>query len=238
MTDTNRVIVTTAPIEDRHRPGRPFADKLKRWTIGFLTYGEDAAMLVYKVVPAGCPKPEDIPYASKVYALEAAVRAGFTSILWADTSIVACKSLLPVWEQMEKTGYWFAYAPQPNIGNWTSDAALPLLGITREQAFKIPKLSTHSLGLDFRKDVARNFLSQWMEAANNGSFRGPWNNDTHEASPDPRVYGHRHDLSAASAIADRLGMTATPGNFLTYESQVPETILKTDYGLEEKWTRL
>jgi hypothetical protein len=124
------------------------------------------------------------------------------------------------------------------VGNWTSDAALPLLGITREQSFKIPKLATHSLGLDLKTNIARDFLSQWMDAANNGSFRGAWTNNNHEVSQDPRVCGHRHDLSAASVIADRLGMTATTGAFLTYESQIPETILKTDYGLEEKWMRL
>ena len=237
MKNTNRVVVTSAPGKDLHRSGL-FADKLVRWASGFLKYGENAAILVYKKVPVGCPEPEDTPYASKVYVMQAAVKAGFTSILWADTSIVACQSLFPIWELVERVGYWFRNAPQPNVGPWICDAALPLLGITREQAFKIPKIATHSLGLDLEKSIAQEFLSQWMAAANNGSFRGPRDNTNGAASSDPRVMGHRQDLSAASVIANRLGMASTLNNFLSFESQESDTILKVDYMLEEKWIKL
>jgi len=241
--EVRRAIVTTAPVADRHRPGH-LSDRLRRWTSGFLRNGGDVALLVYKGgVPMGCPTPEDAPYASKVYAMQAAADAGFTSVLWADASVVAVRPLLPIWELMEGTGYWLASAPWLNgrplwvAGEWISDAALPLLNVTREESFGIPKLATHSLGLDLEKEVARSFLSQWMEAANNGSFYGPWDNAGGAASSDPRVLGHRHDLSAASVIAHRLGMDYTLNNFLTFGSDAPETILRVDYGLEDRWTR-
>jgi hypothetical protein len=41
------------------------------------------------------------------------------------------------------------------------------------------------------------------------SFLGPWDNRDGRCSPDPRCKGHRHDLTAGSLLAYRMGMKTT-----------------------------
>jgi hypothetical protein len=130
-----------------------------------------------------------------------------------------------------QSAHFFLYGKEwkRNCGQWTCDEALPLLGITREQAFEIPQVVGGAFALDFKKSIAANFFSRYMESARNGSFRGPWTNTFEQkASLDPRVMGHRHDQTAASVIAHNLGMklTSQPDVFSDGRGDTPSTILR------------
>lgn len=158
------------------------------------------------------------PYVFKATAIERARTMGFTTVLWCDSSIVPIRPLAPLWEKIEQEGYWFSEnlpygrldLPVWNCGQWTSDAALPVLGLTREEAFAIPQVIATSFGLCFEHEIAREFFRQFKAFADDRrAFQGPWRNDNHEASADDRVRGHRHDQTVASVIAYRLGMKLT-----------------------------
>jgi hypothetical protein len=71
-------------------------------------------------------------------------------------------------------------------------------------------LASGCLGLNFTHEAANKFLDEWEITAKNGSFIGAWINDNLEVSPDLRVRGHRHDQTAASVIACKLGMDLLP----------------------------
>jgi hypothetical protein len=208
--------------------GKPFSAKLNRWINSFLEYGEEASLLVYRELPYGCPEHLSVPYAFKSYAIRAAQLADFRLILWADSSVFAVRSLSPLWRRLESLGYWFAKNANWNCGQWTCDDALPILDINREEAFSIPQVVGTTFGLNLANSQGAKFFNWYRDLSISGAFCGPWVNDKHQASPDPRVLGHRHDQTAASVIANKLGMELTiqPNILSEYAGDDPETILK------------
>ena len=234
----NRAVVTVAVGNrpDLGKPGegaivgKPFAGMLPRWEASFRQYGEGAHLKVFTELPPGSPEHLQVPYAFKVYAINTLRKDGYTSILWADAAVGAIRSLAPIWERTERDGYWFSNNWTWNCGQWTCDTALPLLGITREQAFEIPQVAATAFALDFGKDIAVKFFDEYSKGAVNGAFKGPWTNSHGEASPDRRVLGHRHDQTAASVIAWRLKMkfTIQPEFFSDYQGETDGAILKVE----------
>lgn len=162
----------------------------------------------YNHLPPSCPSYEQAPYAFKIWALEEAI-AGSQRLLWLDSTVIVLKPLTELWGLIERQGYWFSANHGLMNGEFTADAALPILGVTREENWQIPHVVATCFGFDMRSPIAQEFLRQWKEASLAGAFAGPKRNDNGEASADPRVKGHRHDQTAASVIAHRLGMKLT-----------------------------
>lgn len=180
----------------------------KRLVRSFLSAGYDGDFMLAKdESEIGCPQHKEVPYAFKAYMLRQAVEEGYEQIFWCDSAIVLVGHLNRLYEQLSSTGYLFAYGGWNN-GQWCSDAALVSLDITREEAFDTPHMMANMMGFDMRHDVCHEFLKQYYEKATDGvSFKGAWRNRNHEVSNDDRVLGHRHDQTAASVIAHKLGMT-------------------------------
>lgn len=180
-------------------------------------------------MPPGSLTHKRIPYAFKAWAIEAARMKGADLILWADACILPIRSMEPLWALIERQGYWFSRNGFWN-GQWCSDAALSLLGITREESFRQEHVVATTFGLNLRSEIGTRFASEYLRLAQNGSFRGPWMNNGGEASADPRVTGHRHDQTAASVIAHRLGMGLTnPPEWFAYRGgEVESTVLVAD----------
>ena len=197
--------------------GKPFPEKIERFKQGFREHSPSARIFSWvDSLPPGSPQHDDSPYAFKVYAIrDAARRQEAQTVLWADSSVHVVKRLDPLWGLIESQGYWLSTNDVDEntfrtCGEWTCDAALEPLGITREEAFKIPQVVATFFGLDFRHQIAVDFLREWERLEKAGAFKGPWVNTNQEASVDPRVLGHRHDQTAASVIAYRLGMKLMP----------------------------
>jgi len=165
--------------------------------------------------PPESPAHDDVHYAFKPFALSAAAKS-CQVLMWADTSIVPIRPLGALWDLIESKGYWFSEnLPHGSTGKawtcgqWTSDAALEPLDITREESFTFPHIIGTAFGLDLRHEIARRFLDEYMRLAKGTAFYGGWSNSDRSLSRDPRVLGHRHDQTAASVIAWRLGMKLT-----------------------------
>lgn len=221
------------------------------------------------IEPIGCPKHSDVPYAFKAFALhEAANRSDL--LLWADASIIPIRSLEPLWERIERNGYWISNNGWTNY-EWTADSAYPDLfadhyqscadtppeyGMTSEHALgnarsvnrRIPHVVATAFGLNVRSEIGAAFLAEYYRlASETRAFCGPWSNvigpggSGHPANtgrawrcgPDD-VRGHRHDQTAASVIAWRLGMTLTnaPDVFAYRGGEIEQTILVADGGYE------
>lgn len=153
----------------------------------------------------GCDSHQANPYMFKPAAFRAAQRRGFEIILWVDCSIACVKDPAPVFEQIERDGHLLINSGW-NTGQWCSDAALPLLGATRNELWKVPMITAGFLGLDLRKDRSQKFLEEYWQLAVAGAFKGPWTNRDSEASPTEGVLGHRHDQTCASWLVHKLGM--------------------------------
>lgn len=178
----------------------------------------------------GAPEHLQSPYAFKIYAFEQAIDAGFTSILWLDSSVFAIRDINPIFDEIERDGYIMQEAGH-YVGEWTNDKALDYFDVSRDEAMKMLCYGNAGfLGLDFTNPIAVEFFHQWHDAMLFGMFKGEWTNENKTESLDPRVRGHRHDLSCGSIIANKLGMKYKKGDeWLEYaqEGSIPknETIL-------------
>jgi hypothetical protein len=230
-----RVIVTVAN-GTRPNVGKPegaligtsFEDKINRWISQFAKFGGDTPRLVFKQLPPGSPAHLDNPYAFKIYAIEEAIKLAYTHILWADSSVVAVRSVEPIWSKINNEGYWLSRNRlEHTCGEWTSDAALPILGTTREEAFKIPQTAGTAFGVNISHPTGKKFFEELKRLERAGAFKGPWVNDHGEASEDRRVKGHRHDQTAASVVAHqmKLKLTVQPAYFSDHHGETDETIL-------------
>jgi hypothetical protein len=161
--------------------------------------------------PEGSPRGEEAFCAFKPFCFVAAQTQGYRLALWLDAGIRIKRALDPLFESIQRRGYLF-FPEQHSVGEYCKDDALRTLGITREESFAIPSCWGAAIGLDLESPKAVDFLRQWKELATDGvTFSGPKWSGVHgwprKASPDPRVKGHRHDQTAASVIAYRLGMS-------------------------------
>lgn len=85
---------------------------------------------------------------------------------------------------------------------------------------------------DWQNGPARDFFAQWRVSLERGDFNGSWRREEGDAE-DERYHGHRHDQSAASIIAHRLGMRLdVPGNLCQYYApSMPPSVVLTLRGL-------
>lgn len=182
-------------------------------------------------LPSNCPSHSASPFAFKPYALrEASDQEEHCSILWVDASIYPIRSMAPLWQKIENDGYYLCNNGWSN-GEWTADTAYDDLGISREDNWKVKHCVAGVIGLDTRHQVARSFMEEYLRLSRTKAFQGPtWNSNHPESVKNrgarpcgpPEVRGHRHDQTAASVIAWKLGMQLSdPPAFFSYKGGGP-----------------
>lgn len=151
----------------------------------------------------GAPLHEENPYAFKIYAIEKALEAGYTQILWVDSSCFAIQPIQPVFDHIAEHGYIMQDAGHM-VGTWANDRTLKYFDLTRDEAMDIRCYGNAGfLGLDFETKDAREFFHAWKQSMLAGMFKGNWTNKDNSESSDERCSGHRHDMSCGSIIAHR-----------------------------------
>lgn len=157
----------------------------------FIGYRDEASI--------GAPPHLENPYAFKVYAFRAALRAGFKRILYVDSCVFAVADVQPAFDLVERDGYLMQEAGH-YIRDWCNDATLKALQIKREDlGDQLMYGNAGLLGLDFNNPIAQSFFFQWSLGMEAGLFKGGW-------------HDHRHDMAIGSIIANKLGMKYQPGD--------------------------
>jgi hypothetical protein len=199
------------------------------------------------------PSHSEKPYAFKAYAMHDAVDTGADTLLWADACMLPVQDMTPLWERIERDGYWFSRNGWSNY-EWTADSAYPDLfpGIAIDDARRlnkdIPHVVATCFGISLKHLRGRHFLKEYYRlASETKAFCGPWTNCTAGCEKHASHYtdqrfgncgpadvrGHRHDQTAASVIAWRLGVKLTdPPEIFAYgkagEPFDPRTIMIAD----------
>jgi len=183
-------------------------------------------------VPPGCPSHEQSPYAFKAHALDMAHVRGAELVLWCDASTWFLRNPAPVFERIERDGYWLWRNPLEDMGAFAADHTLKVMGMDREESFSVPSAVSTFFGMDLRTDVGWEILARFVLAMKVGAFDAPWINDPVGepwrpglrkafGSADPRVTACRHDQAALSCIAHQMGLALderTPAELLSYPS--------------------
>lgn len=194
-------------------------------------------------LPEEWPTHQQKPYAFKAWALQEAAKE-HDQLLWIDSAVIPIRSLEPLWEKIENEGAWIPLNGWTNA-QWCADSAYMDLfpGVPIEQAREINKSVPHAVatafGMNLNSEAGRKLLEEYYRLANTDAFCGPWSNTNcpehwpqHPDRVGPcgpsDVLGHRHDQSALSVIAWRLGikLSQCPWGF-AYPPPSEETILLT-----------
>ena len=196
----------------------------------------EAWRLCYRELPLGCPPHHERMYAFKIWAMQRAIDAGFRYILWMDTSFQPIRSIQPLWEVIEREG-WYA-GPQGNamLGEYCSDDFVRDTSSTgnkedsRNELRSVPLVYSGLFGVDVKSDFGMALWLSWRETQNLGLWNGAHYNATGEpithvgqklrghVSKDASVKGHRHDEAALSWLLWRRGLVPVDRGFLTLES--------------------
>lgn len=147
----------------------------------------------------GSPTHQESPYEFKIHAIEAAFEVD-PIVLYCDASFWAVGDLGKIEKTIKEDGYLLCEAGAW-VGDWTNEFTRNYFKLTKAEA-SVPgglfMFSAGFVGLNKDSDMAMEFFRQWKESGKAGCFRGSHTN-------------HRHDQSAGSIIAQRLGMKYQPG---------------------------
>lgn len=184
------------------------------------------------VLPPGTPELiEDghsyTGYAAKPYALKYALESGADVAILIDASVYPIKEIWRLVGHIVENGYYLAPTGD-TVGEWTSDRMLNLCGMSRDKGCTLPMIASGVVGWT-NSYLANTVVEEWCKLAPH--FPGHHSN-TQAAdksrhyknrgwvSDDPRCSGHRHDQSALSIVAHRMGLTKlTPWpRFVAYKA--------------------
>ena len=126
-------------------------------------------------------------YAFKVYAIEAAIKKGYKTILWLDASLFVIKNLDPLFKIIEEKGYFFQDGGYKN-NQWTNQKAKEYFGTDEGDM-----MAACVIGLNLEDKRTRKFFRLWKKSMKDGQFNGSWDD-------------FRHDQTCASLIAYKLDM--------------------------------
>jgi len=143
------------------------------------------------------------PYGFKVKAMREAEQKGYDIAIWVDSNAHFKKHPQPIIDRCIEQGYWISTMGW-NVGQWCSDAALPKLDLTREEAWDITMVGACVYALKFNTKLAQHIL-EYMEK-HEDALPGAWTNKNGEVSKTPGVLGHRHDQTVLSVAAYRFNL--------------------------------
>jgi hypothetical protein len=153
-------------------------------------------------------------YNVKASCLEYAISQGFELILWADCSMYAVKNTQAIFDILETDGF-YVETNGMNAAQECSDNCLAYFNVNRNDAEYLPMCSSGLIGVNMKHEKGKLFAEKWIKAAKDGAFAGSRLHDGQ--SMDFRFKWHRQDQSAASIIANQLGLKMYPlGKFMNY----------------------
>lgn len=205
--------------------------------------------------PNNCPEHAARPYAFKAWSIREAALEGAKQILWADACIrPGAAPLQRIWDWTAENGVWLSRNGYTNY-EWTAESAYPDLfqdhfscgsdmATARAANRTIPHVVATAFAVDLDHPTGKEFCENytWL-AMHTEAFTGPWINKAHQDAADmladgrrvavcgpPDVRGHRHDQTAASVIAWRLGipLTEPPHMFAYAGGETADTVLIAD----------
>lgn len=181
----------------------PFGDRL-RFLLGRVSPDIDVFVFSHES-EIGSPSHRGVPYAFKVYAVEAVRDKGYEVVMWCDSILQPVRPLETIIPEIERVGVYLAEDGW-KTGMYANDRCLDYFGVTRDQAMEISAVWACFMGFDFKNPVTHEFMRRWKKACHDGIFAGNTFNNNASESKDPRCRGHRHDQSCAELISYQMGI--------------------------------
>lgn len=185
--------------------GKAYIDGQKRLKESVSAFTNCDTLFFTDKLPPNSPTHKAQPYAFKTYAMLEAKRLGYDIAFWADSSCMIIDDIQKAIDATHSDGFFTGYTGW-KVGQWCKDEALETLGITRDEAWDIDMIDTGGfVGYNLNHSITNEILDRMLEKINDGiSFPGPWSSKTEFVSEDPKVLGHRHDMTVLSTIVHKM----------------------------------
>ena len=143
---------------------------------------------------AWIPLHSVIPYGFKPALIARAFGLGYDNVLWIDSSGWLQHDPTPIFDIIEKEGYFILNNHGQFNNWWCNDAQLSHFGYTREQA----RTQRHAVGglVGFNRNCP--YFKEYYDLQH--LYKGQWNNDNRTESQSDECKGSRHDQSVLSLI--------------------------------------
>ena len=133
------------------------------------------------------PTHQESPYEFKLHAIEKAFELD-PIVLYCDASMYVVGDLGKIETIIKEDGF-FGQEAGHYVDDWCNDHTRNYFNLT-EKGFIM--FSAGLLGLNKNDERSMQFFAEWKASARAGCFKGEWSN-------------HRHDMTCASIIAQRMG---------------------------------
>lgn len=177
-------------------------DRLER-SLNFVGWGGHTKF--WRDYPEGCPKHEGAgQYNFKLFAFEAAFKAGYTVVLWADSSIWAVQNPMPVFDYINEHGLYF-FKSGYSLAQTATDKLLDYAGEKRDDVVNTPEFATGLVGINIENPRGKQFFEGWKRYMEKDCFGGNRVHDEKD-STDKRFLFSRQDQSAASMALHKMNI--------------------------------
>lgn len=221
--------------------GNWYPEGQKRLLQTLRQYGGNPDVISFTSPPPGAGSPQSMT--AKPAAARVAVERGYDSIIWCDSSIFAIRDIGPVFEAVESQGVGVFGDDGWNAGQWASDLALEIMGISRDDAMRMPWVCGAILGVSLDHPTGREWYNDWISLADAGAFgidhpKGP-HAPAADISSDPRVKGYRRDGPVLAYLRDKYGLQPNLNRTCTYwkKEVSPDIALVARGGTAWPWER-
>lgn len=168
-----------------------------------LQHGFDGDLLFWKDEWPPGDFPHDCIYTAKAAAFAEAMRQGYTTIIWGDSSITARRSTASFVHHIHTHGYWIGQSGY-RASETASDMQIQYFGVSRDWADSVPDCATGLFGFDVSRPGMRAAVEQWIQAGRDGAFHGSRGHGGQ--SNDRRFKFCRQDQSAMSLVLGKNGV--------------------------------
>ena len=187
-------------------------DRLKR---SLIFNGSAADMLFYRdEYPPNSPRHEDNPYAFKVAGCREAIRLGYTIFIHIDCSFWAIKNPDRLFDIIAEHGN-FGFRTGYNCAQVCPDNLLAAVGISRDEAEKIPETATGLIGFNYSNPKGKEVFDYWAELCDSGLFINSRIHNSSE-SADPRYAHGRQDQAAYNMALYKAGVSFLYEDYVAY----------------------
>jgi len=156
-------------------------------------------------------------YNCKAAAFEEVLNKGYKNILWLDSSVWAVNNVQPIFDIIERDGYYFIDNGY-NCAQTCSDACLNYYKISRDLAETYKEVASGIFGVSLQSEIGWKFIERLIKGCKDGASNGSRLHDNQ--SEDERFLFHRQDQSVASIVLAKMGLKPndTWGNLCEYDS--------------------
>lgn len=144
----------------------------------------------------GSPSHKSVPYAFKAFAIKKAFDDGYETIIWLDSVVQAVAPIDKLISHIQETGFAFFDNYLFTVGSYCNQECKDIYQLT-ESELQAPMIMACVMG--FNREHAGQFIQEYFEGANNGSFIGDWET-------------HRHDQTVASLLIHRHNLPILQGH--------------------------